>query len=89
MSQTPNRILHDQELRMFHPMQQWQSIQRRDIPSSESKTIGTLKNSGTRGDRKVRYGWLLWDKVKKSIGKNIGKEDVSKKQQICWAMLTS
>ena len=38
-------------------LQLWQSIQRRDMPSSESKTTGILKSSGTRGNRKVRYGW--------------------------------
>ena len=30
----------------------------------------------------------FWDKVK-IIGKNIGKEDISKRQYICWARMTS
>ena len=43
---------HGHELHIFHLMQQWQSIQMQDVPSSESKTTGTSKSSSTRGNKK-------------------------------------
>ena len=51
-------------------MQQWQTIQRQDMPPFVSKTTGTSKSSSTRGNRNVHI-WKekgnhlpLWDKVK-------------------------
>ena len=54
--------IHDKELYIFHPMQLWQSIHKRDMQPPESMTIGISKIRCTRRNRKVRYGWPYIEK---------------------------
>ena len=60
-SQTPNRIQHDQELHVLHPMQLWLIIQWWDMPPTKSKVRGTLKVSMSGRGWKVGYGWPIWE----------------------------